>query len=450
MKTFLVLCMIATTAWGQDYHQLQVDQAQADSFLQSNWNKYQENYHPNYAFDGNPKTAWVEGVEGLGEGQGLSWDVSKLETVSVVKLRIRNGYQKSASLFKANGSVKDAVLILVGKQQNFQTAQKITLKQEMGWQEFEFPLSDNHGLTHLKLVINSAYEGKTYKDTCVSDVEIWVKSKTPYNAVVEKEKRQRLMKWTAERLKAAKFFANTPPAYPFAATKFRKTSERNYYPESMRGSEYLEAYSEFFDKEPPSNFLYATELSEVGTLMQKYGVKRGEKSGWHRQVVDKTKVGTFSPDGLDAAIFNVASSDLYSDALMRYMLSENVSLFETNKEVAQVVVVHQNTDGSKNTRSISNAQVRREEGKVRAISFWVEDAGIERGPYKYYYALLFVYKDGLLEWAIHDQVGFKFSYDQQGKVSKVLQVGHVVTEFEEAPYYWKIFDADAAALATRK
>src|SRR5262245_52893222 len=69
--------------------------ASATSFLQNNWNRFEENYHPSYVLDGNPATAWVEGVPGFGEGEALTIPVSALRRARAVRLRIWNGYQKS-------------------------------------------------------------------------------------------------------------------------------------------------------------------------------------------------------------------------------------------------------------------------------------------------------------------------------------------------------------------
>ena len=44
-------------------------EATATSFLQNDWNQYQENYHPSYVLDENPATAWVEGAKGFGEDE---------------------------------------------------------------------------------------------------------------------------------------------------------------------------------------------------------------------------------------------------------------------------------------------------------------------------------------------------------------------------------------------
>ena len=45
------------------------DRVEASSFLWTDWNKFQENYHPNYILDGDPATAWVEGADSSGAGR---------------------------------------------------------------------------------------------------------------------------------------------------------------------------------------------------------------------------------------------------------------------------------------------------------------------------------------------------------------------------------------------
>lgn len=95
----------------EKYNRLYIESANSSSYLKSNWNKYNENYHPNYAFDDNPKTAWVEGEAGYGIGESLSFNVSKLNQVEKIKIGLANGYQKSKKLFEANSSPKKLRLL---------------------------------------------------------------------------------------------------------------------------------------------------------------------------------------------------------------------------------------------------------------------------------------------------------------------------------------------------
>ncbi len=103
MRTFFCLVLVASAAHA-DFKRLHAERATATSFLESNWNKYQENYHPTYVLDDDPSTAWVEGAEGDGVGQSLTVKVSALKKANALKLVITPGYQKSKALFAANGT----------------------------------------------------------------------------------------------------------------------------------------------------------------------------------------------------------------------------------------------------------------------------------------------------------------------------------------------------------
>ena len=63
---------------------LHVATANASSFLWNDWNRFQENYHPNYVADGDPKTAWVEGADGNGEGEWLKLPLTELANTTAV------------------------------------------------------------------------------------------------------------------------------------------------------------------------------------------------------------------------------------------------------------------------------------------------------------------------------------------------------------------------------
>jgi hypothetical protein len=74
------------------------DRIEASSFLWTDWNKFQENYHPSYIMDGDPATAWVEGADSSGAGEWVRVHVSPVEGATRVRLRVQNGYHKSKSL----------------------------------------------------------------------------------------------------------------------------------------------------------------------------------------------------------------------------------------------------------------------------------------------------------------------------------------------------------------
>lgn len=180
---------------------LHSDAFEASSFLWNDWNRFQENYHPNYVGDDDAKTGWVEGAEGSGAGQWLRIAVTPLEQTSKVRLRIRNGYQKSGPLFKANARVKELEVRLVPGNK----AQVATLADKQGWQELviEQPAGP---LREIELHVRSVYEGSKYEDLVISDVQVFATSRNRDNPAFEKSKRQNLLDWRKARLAAAKLF----------------------------------------------------------------------------------------------------------------------------------------------------------------------------------------------------------------------------------------------------
>ncbi|MDX1959691.1 MAG: hypothetical protein SFU98_14035 [Leptospiraceae bacterium] len=219
----LLLCfpIIFTQMYSEEnkWNRLHSTEAFASSFLKSNWNKYEENYHPNYALDDNPSTAWVEGDSGNGEKQTITWKVSHLTTASELKLRIRNGYQKSKDLFLKNAMPKEIEVSVFDGKEEVVATKNFLLENKMGWQEIVIPLNEK-GIKSINLEIVSVYEGKLYKDTCISDIQTFIKSTEVYNNEVENNKFKALNSWIKERVKTAKYFANLPATYPFYSSSF--------------------------------------------------------------------------------------------------------------------------------------------------------------------------------------------------------------------------------------
>ena len=198
---------------------LHSDNIDASSFLWNDWNKFVENYHPNYVADDDPATAWVEGAPGSGEGQWLRIQVTPLDHTTKVRLHVRNGYQKSKDLFKANARAKAVTLRLLPSK----IEQQVTLADKDGWQDLVIEQPGGVVRT-VELAITEVYEGTKYEDLCISDVQVFATSLTPDNPAFEKSKRQTLMAWRADRLAAARLFkaqkVQLPlyPAYEVAAT----------------------------------------------------------------------------------------------------------------------------------------------------------------------------------------------------------------------------------------
>jgi hypothetical protein len=173
-------------------------------------------YSVNNLFDNNAATAWVEGVAGYGSGQ---YFIQDLGSALPSKIGIRNGYQKSESLYDRNSRVKIARMTLftayhimgevteiaevyIAKQTGSEFM--VTLNDEMGLQEIDFPFDkaeirrERDNLTKefktefgkrleqvtefspacktpaelhylLKFEIIDVYPGSSWDDTCISD-----------------------------------------------------------------------------------------------------------------------------------------------------------------------------------------------------------------------------------------------------------------------------------------
>lgn len=191
---------------------LHSDNIDASSFLWNDWNQFVENYHPNYIADDDPTTAWVEGAKGSGAGEWLHIQITPLDHTTKVRLRVRNGYQKSKDLFAANARAKDVVVRLMPSK----VEKKLTLADKDGWQDLVIDQPDGLVRT-VELTVKSVYEGRRYEDLCLSDVQVFATSQTPDNPAFEKSKHETLMGWRAARLAAAKAFKAQKtqlPLYP--------------------------------------------------------------------------------------------------------------------------------------------------------------------------------------------------------------------------------------------
>jgi hypothetical protein len=200
---------------------LHSDNLDASSFLWNDWNKFVENYHPNYAADDDPVTAWVEGAKGSGAGEWLRVQVTPLDKTTRVRLRVRNGYQKSKDLWKANARAKAITVRLLPSK----VEKKVTLKDADGWQEVVVDQPSGQ-VRSVELAVGSVYEGTRYADLCISDVQVFATSETPDNPAFEKSKLANLMSWRSSRMAAAKMFSAKKvelpiyPAYEVEKTKW--------------------------------------------------------------------------------------------------------------------------------------------------------------------------------------------------------------------------------------
>jgi hypothetical protein len=195
---------------------LHVSSAESSSYLINDWNKFQENYLPLYVGDDDPKTAWTLKTEGIGEW--LRVHVTPMAGATKVRLKVRNGYQKSDKLWAANSRAHGLTVVLLPSKKTID----VDLTDAQGWQELavEQPAGPFEAV---ELRVRSVFAGKKYDDLCLSDVEVFVTATTPDNPAFEKQRLQKLLDWKKDRLAAAKLFqselgASMPIASQYVST----------------------------------------------------------------------------------------------------------------------------------------------------------------------------------------------------------------------------------------
>jgi hypothetical protein len=201
------------------FHELHADHAEASSYLKSNWNKYEENYHPTYVLDGDPKTAWVEGKADEGVGESITIPLSTLSSARALKLRIKNGYQRSAKLLAANAAPARITVIVKGANGEESARTTATLAKKMGAQDVVVDVGGKP-VASVTLVVDSVTPGTVYTDTCISDIAVFVDSVVPHNAKAENAKLAAAKAWRTERVERAKYFARLPPDFAFSSSTF--------------------------------------------------------------------------------------------------------------------------------------------------------------------------------------------------------------------------------------
>lgn len=113
--------------------------------------------------DGDTTTAWVEGVDGNGEGESITFTFGDLYAVSDIK--IWNGYQKSEDLYYKNARPAELELEFSDG-----STERISLQDtSSGFQEFAL---ERHVTSYVKVKIISTYEGSKYEDTVISEIEL--------------------------------------------------------------------------------------------------------------------------------------------------------------------------------------------------------------------------------------------------------------------------------------
>lgn len=136
-------------------------------------------------FDGNPKTAWVEGAsgDGIGEWVYLGLD-ARLESPSstpftVERIALIPGYAKSQTTWTENNRVKSLLVVVhtlpdCSPPENEWAVHRLLLQDDSRVQEFELPwesvgLCEYPMKKEIWLKIEDVYPGTKYHDTCISE-----------------------------------------------------------------------------------------------------------------------------------------------------------------------------------------------------------------------------------------------------------------------------------------
>jgi F5/8 type C domain len=121
------------------------------------------NYQPANLMDHKQGSAWVEGDQGSGLGAWAQLDLEGSQ--SITGLKIWNGYWYTADFWARHNRVKEMELEFSDG-----TKHKVTLKDEMTAEVVSLPSPVT--ASWVKLKVKSVYNGNTFNDTVISEVEV--------------------------------------------------------------------------------------------------------------------------------------------------------------------------------------------------------------------------------------------------------------------------------------
>lgn len=130
----------------------------------------EEAYHYSNLFDARKEFAWVEGAEGNGPGQRISFLFDDPQPLT--HLAVWNGYQRSPVHFAANARLKKMSI-----QVNDQMPADFTIADDTRPQVIRLPESNT--LNQLQLEITEVYPGGSYKDLVISEL-LFMQGDVPY------------------------------------------------------------------------------------------------------------------------------------------------------------------------------------------------------------------------------------------------------------------------------
>ena len=140
----------------------QIDSVTASSALA-------DRYAAEKAHDFSIVTAWVEGVEGNGEGEYLRYSFPGT-CPRITTVLIHNGYVKNWDVWRDNGRVKKLLMYYNDKPYAI-----LNLQDTMGLQSFDVGVlgyedKDSAPAWSIKFEILEVYPGKKYEDTAITEI----------------------------------------------------------------------------------------------------------------------------------------------------------------------------------------------------------------------------------------------------------------------------------------
>lgn len=130
----------------------------------------EDSYEPEHAVDGNPVTAWVEGVDGLGAGEYL--ELSYPAGTVFRQVRITPGFCKSEDLFHKNAAPVTLAFSTGGK--------TVLTEDDYAADNYTYALGEpTYDFSEelvcdgtLRITILGVREGSVYDETCISELEM--------------------------------------------------------------------------------------------------------------------------------------------------------------------------------------------------------------------------------------------------------------------------------------
>lgn len=121
-------------------------------------------YGPEQLLDGDPRTAWAEGADGLGIGESVLFEFSRTEQLE--RIELVNGYSRTATSFSDNARVRLLTVVTdMGEH-------VVSLEDAPRAQTLVGPFGET---SSVRLIIESAYAGAAHEDTLLADVDFLVR-----------------------------------------------------------------------------------------------------------------------------------------------------------------------------------------------------------------------------------------------------------------------------------